>query len=54
MIKMGKDDRFDETRDNFFKFLGFWIFQVISCDPFVHSKVPAHETGPAFIGCVGH
>ncbi len=28
MIKMGKDDRFDDTRDNFFKFLGFWIFQV--------------------------
>ncbi|CAM9992241.1 unnamed protein product [Pylaiella littoralis] len=29
VIKMGKDDRFDETRDNFFKFLGFWVFQMI-------------------------
>ncbi|CAM9735522.1 unnamed protein product [Sphacelaria rigidula] len=26
---MGKDDRFDETRENFFKFLAFWIFQMI-------------------------
>eukprot|EP00903_Cladosiphon_okamuranus_P007252 g7035.t2 len=29
VIKMGKDDRFDDTRDNFFKFLAFWIFQMI-------------------------
>jgi len=28
VIKMGKDDRFDDTRDNFFKFLAFWIAQV--------------------------
>ena len=25
---MGKDDRFDEAREKFFVFLGFWIFQV--------------------------
>ncbi|KAI9806645.1 MAG: hypothetical protein M1825_006102 [Sarcosagium campestre] len=29
IIKTGKDDRFDDKRDNFFKFLGFWIFQMI-------------------------
>lgn len=28
VIKMGSDARFDDTRDNFFKFLAFWIFQV--------------------------
>lgn len=32
VIKMGKDDRFDETRENFFKFLAFWIFQVRASD----------------------
>ncbi|CAN0389275.1 unnamed protein product, partial [Ectocarpus sp. 13 AM-2016] len=26
---MGKDDRFDDTRENFFKFLAFWVFQMI-------------------------
>ncbi|CAN0271386.1 unnamed protein product, partial [Scytosiphon promiscuus] len=29
VIKMGKDDRFDDTRDNFFKFLAFWVGQMI-------------------------
>lgn len=29
IIKIGEDKRFDETRDNFFKFLAFWIFQMI-------------------------
>jgi steroid 5-alpha reductase family enzyme len=29
IIKTGSDDRFDDKRDNFFKFLGFWIFQMI-------------------------
>jgi steroid 5-alpha reductase family enzyme len=29
IIKTGKDDRFDDKRDNFFKFLGFWVFQMI-------------------------
>jgi steroid 5-alpha reductase family enzyme len=29
IIKTGKDDRFDGTRDKFFPFLGFWIFQMI-------------------------
>jgi len=24
----GKDDRFDDKRNKFFPFLGFWIFQV--------------------------
>ncbi|KAH6711349.1 hypothetical protein BKA61DRAFT_521979 [Leptodontidium sp. MPI-SDFR-AT-0119] len=28
IIKTGKDDRFDDKRDHFFKFLGFWIFQM--------------------------
>ena len=27
--KTGKDDRFDDKRDSFFPFLGFWIFQMI-------------------------
>lgn len=29
ILKTGKDDRFDDKRDHFFKFLGFWIFQMI-------------------------
>ena len=29
ILKTGKDDRFDDKRDNFFKFLGFWIFQMV-------------------------
>lgn len=29
IIKTGKDDRFDDKRDDFFKFLSFWIFQMI-------------------------
>jgi steroid 5-alpha reductase family enzyme len=28
IIKTGKDDRFDDKRDKFFPFLGFWIFQM--------------------------
>ena len=29
IIKTGKDDRFDEMRDKFFSFLGFWVFQMV-------------------------
>ena len=29
ILKTGKDDRFDDKRDHFFKFLGFWVFQMI-------------------------
>lgn len=29
IIKTGKDDRFDDKRENFFSFLGFWVFQMI-------------------------
>ncbi|QIW96386.1 hypothetical protein AMS68_001904 [Peltaster fructicola] len=29
IIKTGKDDRFDDKRDKFFPFLGFWVFQMI-------------------------
>lgn len=29
ILKTGKDDRFDDKRDNFFKFFGFWVFQMI-------------------------
>lgn len=29
ILKSGSDTRFDDKRDNFFKFLGFWIFQMI-------------------------
>lgn len=28
ILKTGKDDRFDDKRDNFFKFLGFWVAQM--------------------------
>ncbi|TVY94126.1 hypothetical protein LAWI1_G000497 [Lachnellula willkommii] len=28
ILKTGKDDRFDDKRDHFFKFLGFWVFQM--------------------------
>ncbi|KAL8829262.1 MAG: hypothetical protein Q9191_002108 [Dirinaria sp. TL-2023a] len=28
IIKTGKDDRFDDKRDKFFSFLGFWVFQM--------------------------
>lgn len=29
ILKTGKDDRFDDLRDHFFKFLSFWIIQMI-------------------------
>jgi steroid 5-alpha reductase family enzyme len=29
ILKTGKDDRFDDKRDDFFKFLGFWVFQML-------------------------
>ena len=29
IIKTGKDDRFDDKRDKFFTFLGFWVFQMV-------------------------
>jgi steroid 5-alpha reductase family enzyme len=29
ILKTGKDDRFDDKRDYFFKFLGFWAFQML-------------------------
>ncbi|KAK3695162.1 hypothetical protein B0T22DRAFT_96140 [Podospora appendiculata] len=29
ILKTGKDDRFDDKRDKFFPFLGFWIFQMV-------------------------
>ena len=28
ILKTGKDDRFDDKRDKFFPFLGFWVFQM--------------------------
>lgn len=28
ILKTGKDDRFDDKRDKFFSFLGFWVFQM--------------------------
>jgi steroid 5-alpha reductase family enzyme len=29
ILKTGKDDRFDDKRNHFFKFLGFWVFQMV-------------------------
>lgn len=29
ILKTGKDDRFDDKRDRFFPFLGFWVFQML-------------------------
>ncbi len=29
ILKTGKDDRFDDKRDDFFKFLAFWVFQMV-------------------------
>jgi steroid 5-alpha reductase family enzyme len=29
ILKTGKDDRFDDKRDKFFPFLGFWVFQML-------------------------
>lgn len=29
IIKTGSDDRFDDKRDKFFPFLGFWVFQMV-------------------------
>jgi len=29
ILKTGKDDRFDDKRDKFFSFLGFWIAQMV-------------------------
>lgn len=29
VLRTGKDDRFDDKRDRFFPFLGFWVFQML-------------------------
>jgi hypothetical protein len=29
VLKMGKDSRFDEIRNNFAKFAGFWVSQAL-------------------------
>jgi len=29
VLKRGKDERFDEMREKFFSFLGFWVFQMV-------------------------
>ncbi len=29
ILKTGKDDRFDDKRDKFFPFLGFWVAQMV-------------------------
>jgi steroid 5-alpha reductase family enzyme len=29
ILRTGKDDRFDDKRDRFFPFLGFWVFQML-------------------------
>ena len=29
ILKTGSDDRFDDKRDKFFPFLGFWVFQML-------------------------
>jgi len=29
VLKRGKDERFDQMRENFFSFLGFWVFQMV-------------------------
>lgn len=29
ILKTGKDDRFDDKRDKFWSFLGFWVFQMV-------------------------
>lgn len=29
ILKTGKDDRFDDMRDHFFSFLGFWVLQML-------------------------
>ena len=29
ILKTGKDDRFDDKRDKFWPFLGFWVFQML-------------------------
>jgi len=53
MIFTGKDDRFDDKRNKFFPFLGFWIFQVSSTiEPHAnfhrHSPVlPANRSSPS-------
>lgn len=31
ILKTGSDDRFDDKRDKFFPFLGFWVFQMFWC-----------------------
>ncbi|EGP87419.1 uncharacterized protein MYCGRDRAFT_109668 [Zymoseptoria tritici IPO323] len=31
ILKTGSDDRFDDKRDKFFPFLGFWVFQMLWC-----------------------
>lgn len=36
ILKTGKDDRFDDKRDKFWSFLGFWVLYVKTWHPSAH------------------
>lgn len=40
IIKTGKDDRFDDKRDKFWSFLGFWVFQMFWVRPVCPKRFP--------------
>lgn len=48
VLKTGSDNRFDEMRSHFFKFAGFWTFQIIwvwvVCESYLNSSVTMTAT----------
>jgi steroid 5-alpha reductase family enzyme len=51
ILKTGKDDRFDDTRDGFFKFLAFWVWVCSLPVTILNSpnatQYPQHDFGTA-------
>lgn len=64
ILKTKKDDRFDDMRDKFFSFLGFWVFQMfwvwtvslpvtlLNSPKVASHKQPAFGTGSDIVGII--
>lgn len=54
ILRMKRDRRFDDKRDNFFKFLGFWIIQGITVPVVMLSSVLVFSSGSTSINFISY
>lgn len=50
ILKTGSDDRFDDKRDKFFPFLGFWVAQMLWVCSNLLENLPPHQLVSANTG----